>query len=325
MGKISIIVPVYNVETCVSQCIESILNQDYINFELILVDDGSTDKSGAICDSYLRKDNRIKVIHQENKGLSGARNTGMDNCSGDYITFIDSDDAIAKNYLSLLYIALIESNADISASLSEDVTNWDDSITEFPIVKEQDERIVCDGKTACIRLYLGDTRITIGAHSKLYKRNVVNTLRFPLYKIHEDQHFTPKAFYNAERIVFLKAYNYFYRVRNDSITHKKFSLKRYDDIWAIEQCIDYFTQHDEPEIINAAKEKKERLICIYSLYSRYDDVDIPKKYRRNLIYVLYKLRKSTPDKYGYYLSRVSPKLPIIYEYLLSIKKKVSGK
>ena len=324
MDKISVIVPVYNVETCVSQCIESILNQDYLDFELILIDDGSTDNSGTICDCYQKKDVRIKVIHQKNQGLSGARNTGMDNCTGDYLTFIDSDDAIAKNYLSLLYNALTESNADVSASLSEDVENWDDS-TEFPIIKEQAERIVYDGKSACIRLYSGDDRVTIGSTSKLYKRNIVESLRFPLRKSHEDQYFTPIAFYNANKIVFVKAHNYFYRVRNDSITHKNFSIKRYDDVWAINQCIDYFTQHNEPEIVEAAKAKKERLICLYSLYAKHDNVKIPKQYRRNLVSALYKLRNSSPDKYEYYLSRVSSKLPIIYEYFIKIKKTVSGK
>ena len=111
---ISVVVPVYNVEKYIDKCINSIINQTYKNLEIILVDDGSPDNCGNICDEYAKKDNRIIVIHKENGGLSDARNTGIEVSKGKYITFIDSDDYISDNYVSFLYNLIIEYKADIS-------------------------------------------------------------------------------------------------------------------------------------------------------------------------------------------------------------------
>lgn len=113
--KISVIVPVYNVEKYLSRCIDSILAQTFTDFELLLIDDGSTDNSGRICDGYAGKDNRIRVFHKENGGVSSARNLGLDNAKGEYIAFIDADDWIEIEYLNLLYSTLREQNADIVA------------------------------------------------------------------------------------------------------------------------------------------------------------------------------------------------------------------
>ena len=111
--NISIVVPVYNVANFLDECIKTILDQSYDDFELILVDDGSTDESGSICDYYSKLDERVKVIHQKNGGLSDARNTGINISNGQFITFIDSDDYIAKDYIEKLYFSIIENNADI--------------------------------------------------------------------------------------------------------------------------------------------------------------------------------------------------------------------
>ena len=111
---VSVIVPVYNVEQYIRKCIESILNQTYNKMEIILVDDGSTDNSGIICDEYSKRDKRIKVIHKINGGLSDARNAGLDICTGDYIVFVDSDDYIKNNMIEMLHKDILEKRADIS-------------------------------------------------------------------------------------------------------------------------------------------------------------------------------------------------------------------
>ena len=123
MPKISVVVPVYNVEKYLSVCINSVLSQTFTDFELILVDDGSTDKGGDICDEYEKKDNRIRVIHQKNQGVSAARNAGIDLSIGEYLIFIDSDDTIDKNCLSILYKNLIIENADISLCAYKKIYN----------------------------------------------------------------------------------------------------------------------------------------------------------------------------------------------------------
>ena len=114
MEKISIIVPVYNVEKYLKTCLDSIINQTYQNLEIILVDDGSTDNSGEICEEYRKTDSRIILIHKENEGLSMARNFGLDIASGDYISFVDSDDFIARNMMEALYNRLLETQSDMA-------------------------------------------------------------------------------------------------------------------------------------------------------------------------------------------------------------------
>ena len=118
---ISVIVPIYNVEEYLPACIESILNQTYRDLEILLIDDGSTDNSGKICDEYAEKDKRCIVIHQQNKGLSGARNTGLDNAKGEYISFIDGDDYIHPQMLEILYEALLKGDYDFSMALYKEV------------------------------------------------------------------------------------------------------------------------------------------------------------------------------------------------------------
>ena len=111
---ISVIVPVYNVEEYLTQCIESIINQTYTNLEIILVDDGSTDQSGKICDEYAIKDDRIQVIHKENRGVGSARNVGLDTSKGEYVSFVDSDDYVDKNYIKILLKQMLEHNVQVS-------------------------------------------------------------------------------------------------------------------------------------------------------------------------------------------------------------------
>lgn len=309
---ISVIVPVYKVEKYLRDCVDSILSQTYTDFELILVDDGSPDICGEICDEYAAQDPRVRVIHQENQGLSGARNAGIDAARGDYLTFIDSDDMVSPEYISVLLQALEDADADLSVCRTFGFIDGEDPKAER---KEITSQIVVSGTDACIMLYDGRAEIPVNAWGKLFRTAVIGELRFPLGRLHEDQAFTPLVCYRAKKVSSVDADLYYYRGRDDSITRDRFTVKRYDDLWAIDQCISFFEKACEEDVLKAAYRKRKRLLATYSIYARRDGVEIPKDYRVPLLFSLLYLRKNVqPIKYEYYLAQISPKLAILYEY-----------
>lgn len=228
MEKISVIVPVYNVEKYIDKCMDSITNQTYKNLEIILVDDGSTDSSGKICDEYAKKDNRIKVIHKENGGLSSARNAGIDIASGKYIGFIDSDDYIELDMYETLYNIITEKNADISACGVIDVYN-----NNTKVVKN-DSRIVELNTEQALKTFLEakGTGHSVFAVNKLYKKEVFENIRYPIGRIAEDAFVIVEILLQCKKVVITTAKKYYYIHREDSITTKKFSNKNYDVIEA---------------------------------------------------------------------------------------------
>lgn len=231
---ISVIVPVYNVDNYLSRCIESILNQSEPDFVLILVDDGSTDTSGAICDNYAEKDKRIHVIHKENGGLSDARNKGVDwsliNSKSEWITFIDSDDWIHPEYLNFLLSAAISSNVDISVCRYEEkneFSEYDHVNNLFDVYDTED-------------LYVNQRVNMVVAWGKLYKKVIFQNLRFPYGKLNEDEFTTYKALFQYKRIAFLDNALYFYFQNPKSIMQSKWTKGRLDSIEAISNQIPYF-------------------------------------------------------------------------------------
>ena len=326
MPEISVVVPVYGVEEYLSDCIESILGQSFSDFELILVDDGSPDRCGELCEQYASKDPRIRVIHQENRGLSGARNSGIDIASGTYITFVDSDDVLAANYLSTLYRTILAENAQIATAINYDVSS--DRISTAARTEATDPTVVqvMDGQTAVLRVYKGEKLVQICAIGKLIDRSLIQELRFPQGRIHEDQALIPLLYDRARRVVCTNASIYFYRVRNDSILHKTFSMKRYDDIWAIDQCISYFQAQGKAEIVEAAREKRYRILCCYALLAKEDHLTPPQEYQIPTGKALRYLRKTVSDeKYSYYLSKVHPGLVRPHSYLVKLGKMLQFK
>lgn len=321
MPIISVVVPVYKVPEYVRICLDSVLSQSFSDFEVILIDDGSPDECGIICDEYARMDTRVRVIHQNNQGLAGARNSGIEASKGSYITFVDSDDVLASNFLEILYDAAIKENADIAACIC---LNFEDGKMKcFPECRlsQDTKKLVYDGKKAVKELYDGNPLVLIGAPHKIYRRELLNDLRFPLGRFHEDQEFTPLALYSAKTIVFINAEAYYYRIRDNSITHSTFSLKRYDDIWAIDQCITFFKEKNEPEIVEAAQNKRKRILAVYSIYARRDGVEVPAQYRVGLLSALLYLRNHVqPLKFEYYLAQVSPKLARLFQYELKLRR-----
>lgn len=233
---ISVIVPVYNVACYLPECVESILGQSFRDFELILVDDGSTDSSGELCDQYRLKDSRIQVIHKINGGLSSARNAGIDAASGNFIAFVDSDDFVHEEYLSVLYKMAEEYNADLTAcSFVKGKT------CEWP--KNTDAVEIRNGREIMENMNDRDVIITV-AWNKLYKSSLFkeNKLRFPEGKLHEDMFLMPQILWHAEKMIITDRKLYFYRQRSGSIMNSSFSLKNFDILDAVEFRMGYLKE-----------------------------------------------------------------------------------
>jgi Glycosyltransferases involved in cell wall biogenesis len=229
MDKISVIVPVYKVEPYLRKCIDSICNQTFLNLEIILVDDGSPDSCGDICEEYAKKDARVIVVHKENGGLSDARNAGSVHATGDYIIFIDSDDYIALDMFEYLYTNIKEAKAEVSTCQAFDVY---EATTKAPNLKE--EVIVCDAE-AFYSYILRGTKIRGEIWNKLFKREVIQGIAFPKGKLYEDIFFTADFVRNIKVACVGTAPKYYYVHRNDSITGKPYRKELLDIIEGYEK------------------------------------------------------------------------------------------
>ncbi len=247
---ISVIVPIYNVEKYIGKCVDSLINQTYKNIEIILVDDGSPDKCGAICDKYAVQDKRIKVIHKKNGGLSDARNYGIDVAKGDYILLIDSDDYVNLEIVEFLYNDLKKNNADISTCLP--ITFYEDS--ENILDNSQNYNIVLDTEQALENLmYTKD--VTVNAWGKLYKKKLFDNVRYPKGKLYEDVATAYLLFANTKKVSINTKKMYYYRVRKGSIIKSKFKKERMDSLYFAEEETKYIKEN-YPSIINAALNKE---------------------------------------------------------------------
>lgn len=254
---ISIIVPVYNVEDYLSCCIDSILNQTYTDFELILVDDGSLDKCPMICDQYQKKDPRIKVIHKKNGGLSSARNAGLDIAKGEYVLFVDSDDFVDKNLCKKL-IEGMENDVDIVMCKYLRVRNKDNiDMEKEPVsVADLSQSFLLTGREACEKLYGPEGVNYTVVWAKIYKTKFFENIRFPIGKVHEDEYVTYKLLYLAKKVLVLNEELYFYRINSNSIMGKGFSLRRYDAVPAYDERIKFFEERHEFELLKMTQKKK---------------------------------------------------------------------
>lgn len=219
--KITVIVPVYNVENYLRKCLDSIMTQTYKNIEIIVVNDGSTDTSGEICKEFSGMDHRIIYIEQENAGLSAARNTGLNNMSGDYVTFVDSDDWIEQDYIETLYKKIVEYQADISVGNYYSY-NEDEETYYFHIYGDSYYEKVYDNISIFENLYESQEMKSfalISAWGKLYKAKLFDYLRFDKGKLGEDGYFNQKMYLSVNKVVYLNKGLYAYRQRSGSITN----------------------------------------------------------------------------------------------------------
>lgn len=237
---ISVIVPIYKVEAYLKRCIDSILSQRFKLFELILVDDGSPDKCPEICDEYALIDNRIKVIHKVNGGLADARNAGLKIARGEYIAFVDSDDAVHPCYLSCLYDAICSSHANVA------VTKFlKFSSNEIPNISENDFHIRELSLVETVADYCSlnsDISATfISCCNKLYHRKLFESLEFPKGRLNEDAFVSYRLLEMAEnKIVLVDVRLYYYFIREGSIVGSKFSVKNLDVLDAYHGAIEWF-------------------------------------------------------------------------------------
>ena len=232
---ISIIVPVYKVEAYLDKCISSIIAQTYKDIEIILVDDGSPDRCGAICDSYAAKESRIRVFHTENGGLSAARNVGIDNANGEYLGFVDSDDWIEPDMYQVLFDTLLENSADISAC---------DLYCNYPDRQESEHRVsdAVYGQDDAIRALI-DRSIANYAWNKLYKRELFSSIRFPNGRLYEDIATIYKLILKTERVASTSKPLYHYRKRGDSTTgnDRKYMKNLSDRFVSYKERYEYLT------------------------------------------------------------------------------------
>lgn len=243
MALISVIVPVYQVEAFLPRCVNSILGQSFGDFELILVDDGSPDSCGALCEEFARQDSRVHVIHQENGGLSAARNTGIDwafaNSESQWLTFVDSDDWLHPQTLEVLLKAAEDSHAAVS------VCGYQETTGENPPV---DVAQLCASVWTPKDFYLQQTKNFTVAWGKLYRKECFEQLRYPVGKIHEDEFVTYRVLFAREKlaVVFQPLYAYF--VNPTGITRKPWSPRRLHAWEAYEQQLLFFEALGDPEL-----------------------------------------------------------------------------
>ncbi|AGK95887.1 glycosyltransferase family 2 protein [Clostridium pasteurianum] len=248
MSKISIIVPIYNVEKYLEKCLDSILGQAFKDFELILVDDGSPDNCGSICDRYLKLDSRIKVIHKENGGLSSARNAGLDIAVGEYIGFVDSDDWVDANMYTRLYSIAKETDADIvqcrfKKSYDEKINNIKTNTNKFELIDKF--------KALNNLIAYGEMHVQmVVAWNKLYRKSLFNEIRFPNGKIHEDEFTTYKLLYKSNKVALTENELYYYRQTSNSIMNAKFNKKRLDYLEALEETLSFFKKVNNEYLYN---------------------------------------------------------------------------
>ncbi len=214
--KLSIVVPDYNLEKYIARCLDSLLHQTYHNLEIIVVDNGSTDSSGAICDEYAAKDNRIKVIHQENKGAGGSRNTGIDNATGEYITFVDGDDFVDSYMMEKMMSAIITFNADMAVCRYRQV-----SINEEYVEKPFEEGKVCIlDNYEMLRAYCEESESLViqnALWNKVIKRQYLDGIRMWENRKYEDVAFSLKMIKNVPKTVYIDTPMYNYIIdRSDS-------------------------------------------------------------------------------------------------------------
>lgn len=246
---ISVIVPVYNVEKYLDRCISSIVEQTYKNLEIILVDDGSPDNSGRICDQWAERDPRIKVIHKENGGPSETRNLGVSNSNGEYISFIDSDDFVSINYISVLYKNLFESEADISCCDYKIA-----STGSTDLFGNQESTIsIISGKQACLDMFELDKEVFYCVlWGKLFKTKIIKLYTLPVGRVHEDEATTFKYLYSAPKICVTNQVLYAYYQNETSIMHTRSSNRRPDALWAKMERIHYFEEKKEKKLLSKA-------------------------------------------------------------------------
>lgn len=266
---ISILLPIYNVGQYLELSLKSILNQSYQNLEIVLVDDGSTDNSGGLCDLYASKDVRIKVIHQKNGGVAKARNTALDHATGEYYIFVDPDDGINKFTIEYLYnIMLREKAAIVGGGLLNfhDDNEIENFINADLLNRSNNYDYQIYSKTDIWANIYNESFLPslVVVWNKLYVKDVFDNLRFPEGKVHEDEYLIHHIYNKANKIVIANIENYYYRLRKGSITKVFYVDKQINAINSIEDRL-YFSEKHHLEVLRNSTMVKLGEIVLFSL------------------------------------------------------------
>lgn len=257
---ISVIVPVYNVESYLERCIDSIINQTYSNLEIILVNDGSTDSSGSICEQYSEKDSRIKVIHKKNGGLSDARNVGLDVATGEFISFIDSDDWVSRTMFSEMVEQFIDNVDIVGAKFIESSGQIEQSL-----INDSGQVLIFSGEAA-LKAHLNGKYFYISVWNKLYRRELFEQLRFPVGRLAEDLYITHKLLIKSRQVAFIDKTVMYYFQREGSIMHRAGKKLIFDVYEGTKEQYQYLKPFS-----SLVKEENERIYvkCLLKTYGYY--------------------------------------------------------
>ena len=274
---ISVIIPVYKTEKYLDRCVSSVVDQTYKNLEIILVDDGSPDRCPEMCDEWAKKDDRIKVIHKENGGLSDARNAALDVMKGDYVTFIDSDDWVSEYYCSILMNGIESDSADISVVDYKRVGD-NDTIDTVP----SNMSILINSSKAIDNLFYDKQIMFVTAWGKLYRALLFSGIRFPFGKLHEDDFTTYKLYHKANGISVSCDKLYAYYVNENSIIGK-YSLKRLDALDAQSEKLSFIKENYPEKVDIAAQSYFASCRFHFQMLCYYKELDPKKKYRKSIL------------------------------------------
>lgn len=264
---ISVIIPIYKVEDYVRPCVRSVLNQSYTNLEVILVDDGSPDNCGAICDEFAALDERVVVMHKPNGGLSDARNAGLDIAQGELVAFLDGDDLAHRDWLLTLYQSLKEHNAEVA-------------FCDYQIVRENDFDVNKESQASRTELLEGLAMLytlyepnwvpkNIVVWNKLYKREIFENLRFPVGKVHEDEFIYLSLYAEPRRIVYTDFVGIGYMIRSNSITRSRYSIDKWycHKEYGLERK-EYFIKHGMIDLLRQHRSQENKLFAEFLIVGR---------------------------------------------------------
>lgn len=265
---ISVIIPAYNVEKYLAACLESIVCQTYNNLEIVVIDDGSTDNTAVICDEYAKKDSRIRIIHQENKGIASTRNVGIHEAKGEYLFWIDSDDFVDKNIIMKLYKLIRKYSADISICDYIQGSNRDYQFVSSGRIEES----ILEAKTGFEKIYESNHSSFIMAASwgKLIRKSAYDGLKYPDGLIFEDIYMSHHLIANCEKIVYTNEIMYYYYQWPESILGKKLHINKLDYLGAFEERIHFFDKLGYMDLKELAT--KQYLHSLMWEYSRAKDI-----------------------------------------------------
>lgn len=258
MPLVSIVIPVYNTVRYLGDCIESVKNQSYPKLEILLIDDGSEYHCADLCDYFAQQDERINVIHKRNGGVSDARNLGTTLASGEYITYVDSDDIISSTMIIDLLGALLKSDSDVSICNIKRFRNCPPNSPKRPYCGAVEQ---CFSGVSAMEAMLYQKHFDTSASGKLYKTDLMKQHYFPVGKLFEDLATIYRVLYDAKRVVYLYSDGYYYRQNPQSIMHQAFHTGIFDEIEAADQIIDFVSAHC-PASLPAARSRK------YSAYAQ---------------------------------------------------------